>query len=80
MKSLFAALGAAALLGGTAMPASAFLFWDDSRYVAELGQGEPYVDEYGRFCQRRCPDDYAPCDPPHWKSADARCGFLHHDD
>jgi hypothetical protein len=35
----------------------------------------PYSPAYGRqaLCQRWCPQDASPCDPPYFKIADSRC-------
>jgi hypothetical protein len=37
-------------------------------------QYDPYYGRQGdRICARMCPEDRSPCDPIHWKQADARC-------
>jgi hypothetical protein len=37
-------------------------------------QYDPYYGRQGdRICARMCPEDRSPCDPIHWKRADARC-------
>lgn len=35
---------------------------------------DPYYGRQGdRICKRMCVYDRSPCDPVHWKTADARC-------
>ncbi|MBU3888690.1 hypothetical protein FM996_18665 [Methylosinus sporium] len=29
-----------------------------------------------QFCEKMCPEDFAPCDPPYFKTADARCAQV----
>jgi hypothetical protein len=64
-------MGAAALLvlASAAGPALA------QRRLPVIGDyNDPYYGRQGdRICKRLCPQDRSPCDPPHWKSADARC-------
>ncbi|BBU61252.1 hypothetical protein MSC49_11870 [Methylosinus sp. C49] len=29
-----------------------------------------------QYCEKMCPQDFAPCDPPYFKTADARCAQV----
>lgn len=69
-------LGAAmATLASAAVAQPIYVERGAPMYYAE-GYGPPaYAPAYGRggLCQRWCPEDASPCDPPYFKIADGRC-------
>ena len=70
-----AGLGLAALLA----PAPAEAQYRTAQGYYGYGYDEGYDIPYGgrirteRVCQRWCPSDQSPCDPPNFKIADGRC-------
>jgi hypothetical protein len=69
-------LGAAmATLASAAMAQPVYVQRRGPVYVEDYGP-PPYASPYGRqaqMCQRWCPQDSTPCDPPNFKIADGRC-------
>jgi len=37
---------------------------------------EAYVVAPVQYCAKLCPEDFAPCDPVYFKTADARCAQV----
>jgi hypothetical protein len=78
MRHCLAAFALAAIGGATAIPAGAAAqpYYPGGReYVARPPYTTyGYSSEVGSgVCQRWCPYDSSPCDPPSFKIADGRC-------
>lgn len=74
MKTMLAASGLALLAMAASAPAGA-QYRVTQGYGYDYGYGSPYGARVRseRVCQRWCPSDMTPCDPPNFKIADARC-------
>lgn len=68
-------LGAAMATLASAAVAQPIYVERGSPMYAEGHWATPYAPGYGRvgLCQRWCPQDASPCDPPQYKIADSRC-------
>jgi hypothetical protein len=67
---------AAALTASASLAAAQPLYADQRGTIYERPPARPYAQQQPYeplICQRWCPADSSPCDPPYFKAADGRC-------
>jgi hypothetical protein len=71
ITNCFGALAMAAILMGILVQAA-----EARRYYRQDYSEPPYSGRSVVVCQKMCPQDFSPCDPLYFKTADGRCAGI----